>query len=629
MSDLGVKIGLEIHQQLETHKKLFCDCPSVLDDSYKVTLTRKLRPVTSEMGDVDVAALFEWKKGKSYLYLAPDRSSCLVECDEEPPHEMDREAIKIALGMALALNSTPIDEIYVMRKIVIDGSNTSGFQRTAIVSLGGFIEDKEGKVGIQTIAVEEDAARKVEDKKEEIIYNLDRLGFPLIEISTAPDIKSPEQAERVALEIGQLLRMTGRVKRGLGTIRQDLNVSISGGTKVEIKGVQRLELISTIIENEIKRQKTLLEIRDELKSRGVTEEVLRNLKVIDLTSIFTETGSKIIKAGLSSNGKVIGIKLPKMSGIMGREVMLGRRFGTEVADYVRVLAGLGGLFHSDELPNYGITLDEVNKVKETLEVKQGDGFIILVGDQEKLNIAAQIIKDRLIQALTGVPKETRGAEDDGTTRFLRPQPGSARMYPETDIPPISSFELIEEAKAYVPQSPEVKLKHFIEMGLNEELANLILRSPRIDTFEYLTEKYKNVSPVFIATLLENTLKYVKSKGGNLNLIDENVIETLVKEISEGKINKDSVADILIEFSTENGKKRISLEEIISNFHSISEDTLVTIIREEIEKNKEELLKRRDKAFNILMARVMGRVRGKAEGKLVAELIRKEVDNLLR
>ncbi len=206
-----------------------------------------------------------------------------------------------------------------------------------------------------------------------------------------------------------------------------------------------------------------------------------------------------------------------MSGIMGREVMLGRRFGTEVADYVRVLAGLGGLFHSDELPNYGITLDEVNKVKETLEVKQGDGFIILVGDQEKLNIAAQIIKDRLIQALTGVPKETRGAEDDGTTRFLRPQPGSARMYPETDIPPISSFELIEEAKAYVPQSPEVKLKHFIEMGLNEELANLILRSPRIDTFEYLTEKYKNVSPVFIATLLENTLKYVKSKGGNLKL----------------------------------------------------------------------------------------------------------------
>ncbi|WP_054845732.1 Glu-tRNA(Gln) amidotransferase subunit GatE [Sulfuracidifex tepidarius] len=621
MSDLGIKIGLEIHQQLETHRKLFCSCPSIMSDEYKVTLTRKLRPVTSEMGDVDVAALFEWRKGKTYLYHVPDASSCLVECDEEPPHEMDPEAVKIALGMAISLHATPVDEIYVMRKIVIDGSNTSGFQRTAIVSLGGFIEDKEGKVGIQTIAVEEDAARKVEEGKNETVYNLDRLGFPLIEISTAPDIKSPEQAERVALEIGQLLRMTGKVKRGLGTIRQDLNVSIMGGTKVEIKGVQRLELISTIIENEVRRQKTLLDIRQELKSRGVTEDMIKEIQQVDLTNVFLNTSSKIVRNGMS-RGKVIGMRLPRMSGIMGRDVMPGRRFGTEVADYVRVLAGLGGLFHSDELPNYGITLDEVSEVKRVLDVKEGDGFVILVGEKEKLNIAVQTIKDRLNQALIGVPKETRGAEEDGTTRFLRPQPGSARMYPETDIPPMKVEDLMEQAKLYVPQPPEVKLKHFIEIGLNNELANQMLKSPRIDLFEYLTEKY-NANPVFVATLLENTLKYVKSKGGDMNLVDEGVIETIVKHVSEGRISKDSVADILIEFTTSNK----NLQDVISKYTSISTDQLISLIRQEVERNRKELVEKKDKAFTILMSTVMSKVRGKADGKVVAELIRKEIEKL--
>ncbi len=621
MDELGVKIGLEVHQQLETGSKLFCSCPSMMSDEYKSTLSRKLRPVASEVGEIDIAALFEWKKGKSYVYQVPDSSTCLVECDEEPPHEIDREAVKIALGISVALHSNPVDEIYVMRKIVIDGSNTSGFQRTAIISLGGYVQDKDGVVGIQTIAVEEDAARRVENRKDVILYNLDRLGFPLIEISTAPDIKSPEQAERVALEIGQLLRMTGKVKRGLGTIRQDLNVSIKGGTKVEIKGVQRLDLISTIIENEIRRQKTLLEIRDELVSRGVNEDTINLIEVRDVTSVFSNTSSKIVKSGISQ-GKAIAIKLPNMSGIMGRDVMPGRRFGTEVADYVRVLAGLGGLFHSDELPNYGITMEELNKVKEILGVGERDGFIILVGEEGKLDLAVQTIKDRLSQALLGVPKETRGAEEDGTTKFLRPQPGSARMYPETDIPPLRTSELTKDLESYIPQSPEVKLKHFMEIGLNEELANQMLRSPKIDLFEELIEKYK-VNPVVVATLLENTLKYVKSKGGNITLINDEVIETLVREVSEGKISKDALPDILIDFST---SKR-DLREIISKYSSITTDQLVSIIRDEVEKNRKELTERKDKAFNILMSRVMSKVRGKADGKVVAELIRKEVEQL--
>jgi len=345
---LGLKVGLEVHQQLNTKHKLFCQCPTELDEKVGNSLERYLKPVMSELGEIDVAAYFEWEKGKKFVYDVPLNSSCLVECDEEPPHPMNLEAIMIGLAITIALHGNPVDEVLVMRKTVIDGSNTSGFQRTAIVGLGGYLDDVEGRISIQTIAIEEDAARKIEELKDTVRYNLDRLGIPLIEISTGPDISSPEQAKRVALEIGQMLRLTGKVKRGLGTIRQDLNVSISGGVKTEIKGVQDLDLIPKIIENEAKRQRSLLEIREALRSRLDKETFLENFMFKELTDLFRETKSRVILSELNRGGQVIGIKAPGFAGILGKEVMPGRRFGTEVSDYVKSLAGLGGIFHSDE-----------------------------------------------------------------------------------------------------------------------------------------------------------------------------------------------------------------------------------------------------------------------------------------
>jgi glutamyl-tRNA(Gln) amidotransferase subunit E len=262
--ELGLRAGLEIHQQLDTSRKLFCSCPThlVKENEPHDEFVRQLRPTRSELGEVDIAALFEWRKGRLYHYHAPRSVSCLVEADEEPPHEINREAVVIGAAMALAFGSTIVDEVYVMRKIVIDGSNTTGFQRTAIIALGGAVSLPSGKkVGIQSIAVEEDAARKIAEKGRFIHYNLDRLGIPLIEVSTAPDLETPEEVYEAALTIGQMLRLTGRVKRGIGTIRQDLNVSIKGGVKTEIKGVQRLDLLPKIVLYEAIRQKRLLEIR--------------------------------------------------------------------------------------------------------------------------------------------------------------------------------------------------------------------------------------------------------------------------------------------------------------------------------------------------------------------------------
>ncbi|MBI5253689.1 MAG: Glu-tRNA(Gln) amidotransferase subunit GatE, partial [Euryarchaeota archaeon] len=252
-----MKIGFEIHQQLETHK-LFCSCPSELkEEKPEVTVERRLRPTQSELGEIDRAALEEFLKGKSFVYEVYPDTTCLVELDEEPPHEPNEEAIDACLEVALMLNCDIVDEIHFMRKLVIDGSNTSGFQRTAIVAMDGYLETDKGRIGIPTICLEEEAARKIAEEENKTIYRLDRLGIPLIEITTAPDITTPEQAREVALKIGEILRATGRVKRGIGTIRQDINISIEGGARVEIKGVQELNQIPKIIEFEVERQKKL------------------------------------------------------------------------------------------------------------------------------------------------------------------------------------------------------------------------------------------------------------------------------------------------------------------------------------------------------------------------------------
>lgn len=272
---IGFKSGLEIHQQLETHK-LFCNCPSLVNDPNPVNLVfkRKLNLVAGETGEIDIAAKYEKEKDKEFIYYASNSSSCLVEYDEEPPQALNKEALDIALEIALLLNATIVDQIQFMRKIVIDGSNTTGFQRTALIAKNGFMETSQGKVEIQTICLEEEAAKKIEEKENSVIYKLDRLGVPLVEIVTATDIKSPQHAKEVAEKIGMVLRSTGKVKRGIGSIRQDVNISIKNGARTEIKGFQELNSIPLVIENEIKRQLKTTGLKNEVRkanSDGTTE----------------------------------------------------------------------------------------------------------------------------------------------------------------------------------------------------------------------------------------------------------------------------------------------------------------------------------------------------------------------
>ncbi len=599
---VGLKVGLEIHVQLNTGRKLFCNCPPVIrNDEPHFRVTRRLRPSMSELGEVDPAAMWEFRKHRVFVYEGYYDTTCLVELDEEPPHEPDPESLEVALAVAQMFNAKVFDEIYVMRKIVIDGSNTSGFQRTMLVAHDGLAKFFDYKVPIQTIALEEDAARKIEERGDTVVYRLDRLGIPLIEISTGILTYSPQEIMEVAYYIGHSIKMTGKAKRGLGTVRQDVNVSISNGAKTEIKGVPDLGLIPKVIEYEVQRQLNLLAIRDELRSRGVREDWFTE-DFIDVTDIFSGTKSNILRRVIDTGGRVIAIKVPGLRGILGKEVQPGRRFGTELADRVRVWTSLSGLIHSDELPGYGITGEEVSRVSSRLGV---DSFILLAGNNDRdLVDAVKVIIERIKEAMYGVPEETRAANPDGTTKFMRPRPGAARMYPETDLRPIRvTIEMLEKARSLIPEPIESRVNRYISYGMSRELAMQVIRSPYYDLIDYLIEEFKDkVSATLIANTLVNTLRSLQRDGVDVSRINEEHLRDLFNALSNGAITKEAIPDVL----------RAWAEEPSANINAIIGKLGLSKmsygeVREVVFKRARELgIKDRDKLIKALIRDLRGR-----------------------
>ncbi|MEM0014784.1 MAG: Glu-tRNA(Gln) amidotransferase subunit GatE [Zestosphaera sp.] len=627
---LGLKVGIEIHQQLATREKLFCACPAELagDEAPKKEVTRYLRVARSEVGEVDPAAQYEVMKGRNIIYEVPEGHACMVELDEEPPHDLNMEAVLIALAIAKALNSTPVDEIQVMRKIVVDGSNTTGFQRTAIVAVGGHILDEESVIRIQTVCLEEDAARKVDEGRGYVRYNLDRLGIPLVEIATAPDIGSPEQAMRVAFKIGLLLRLGGRVRRGLGTIRQDLNISIRGGVKTEVKGVGKLELIPKVVEYEVMRQLKLLEVKGELIRRGVSDSDLPCI-IKDVTELFTGSKSKLIASSISKGLGVYATPLKGFAGLLKVELMPGRRFGTELSDYAKAWGGVGGIIHSDELPSYGIGGDEKRRVFEHLGLDEArDAYVLVVGERDSAERALKAVVERARYALVGIPRETRAANPDGTTKYMRPQPGAMRMYPETDVKPIPvTQELLGRAEAFRPPTPEELLTVLVERHkLARPLAEQLIRDPLIHTYLNLVDELEGrVSPHVIATTLMMHLKGLKSEGLDVSAVGEDVLKTLLSKVGEGSVSRDAIPEILREYASHLGK--VGMDELIAKYAGMTEEDVDRVVRETVERLKETLLTKKEKAFSIVMGEVMKVIRGRADGKMVADLVRRRLSEL--
>ncbi|MEM2918518.1 MAG: Glu-tRNA(Gln) amidotransferase subunit GatE [Candidatus Altiarchaeota archaeon] len=612
---LNFKCGIEIHQQLDTHK-LFCKCPSdIRDDEPDVIVMRKMRAVAGELGDIDPAALYEFLRNKEIIYEAYSSSNCLVELDEEPPHALNEEALDIAIEISLLLNAKIIPELHVMRKTVIDGSNTSGFQRTLLIAIDGFLETSYGKVKIPTICLEEDSARKVIEQDGRVVYRLDRLGIPLIEICTNSEIKTAEHAREVAEKIGAILRATGKVKRGLGTIRQDLNISILNSERVEIKGIQDLRLITKVIENEILRQLMLIEIKNELLKRKFKKEILKD-EFVDVTEIFRNTNSKIIRNFINANGVVLALKLPCFSGL------LKGKFGPEIAQYARAYSNVKGIFHSDELPNYGISSNEVNAVREKLMLDNLDAFVLVSQEKEIAIKALKEVANRCRNAINGIIKETRKANDDGTTEFIRPLPGSERMYPETDenfiiIPE----EKISRIKVNLPKLPAEQISEIIKIGIGRELALQLLKLSLTEKFKIFVEKYKKVKPSIIANTLVSTPKEIQRRySAKVENLNDQHYNAIFKFLNEGKIAKEAIPEILIEFTKSPNKQ---IDEIIheKNLGILSDEEIEKIIENAIRENLKKIQELgKDNAKEFIFGRVMSFIRGRANAEKIINLI---------
>ncbi|MCQ2069543.1 MAG: Glu-tRNA(Gln) amidotransferase subunit GatE [archaeon] len=612
--------GIEIHQQLDT-KKLFCNCDSSLSEEGSGDIYRRLRPTTSEMGEVDRAALAQFLRGYGYRYQSCPCETCLVELDEEPPHEVNADAMETTLIFSELVNASVIDEIQFMRKIVVDGSNTSGFQRTSLIAVDGSIEAIGRKIGILSVCLEEDACRKIDTTDSDIIWRTDRLGIPLIEVATAPDMRTPEEVLEVAARIGSLLRATKRVKRGIGTIREDLNISIPEGARIEIKGVQELRLLPDFVSNEVKRQKMLVRVRDILKERGVQPVAV---ETIDVTDLFKTCEAKIIASALKANGKVLAVKLPGFAGVMNGDNKT-LRLGSEMAQYARTV-GVKGIFHSDELPNYGIEQEYVDSLRQFLGMTgENDAFVICAASAKKANDALVLAANRANQALIGVPEETRDPLPDGTTKYSRPLPGAARMYPETDVPPTRITEArLNRIKNNLPEFPEqIEARLVKTYGINAQQAKQIVRQGRDDLFCQIADEF-GLSAV-AATTFQNTFQELEHEGVDTDLLTYDDLYSVFAGLKANKFAKEAIPAILKEMVG-----GLDLEQIIKKLglSAVDAGEAAAIIEKIVNERADFVRSKGLGAIGPLMGPVMGALRGKIDGKQANDLLSAAIKKLL-
>jgi glutamyl-tRNA(Gln) amidotransferase subunit E len=607
---IGLTAGIEIHQQLNTKEKLFCHCLTLLRDSteHSGEFFRYLRVTESEMGEIDRAAQEEMKRDRKFQYYTYD-TTCLVENDEEPPAPLNDEALSVCLTIAKMFGMTPVRQVHTMRKLVIDGSNTSGFQRTALVAMNGALPDG-GE--IETICLEEEAAQRVRDD----IFSLDRLGIPLIEITTSPCMHTPEDVQKIAEYIGMVLRSTGKVKRGIGTIRQDVNISIRGGARVEIKGVQELNLIAEVVRREVQRQQSLLAIRHELIQRKAS--VHDNSQ--NVGDLFRETKSTVLKKAK----RIYAVRLEGFSGLVGREIQPDRRLGSEMSDYAKK-CGVGGIFHTDELPAYGVTADEVARLRVRMNAGDQDCVVIVaaVNDTQAACALNQVII-RALLALSErpVPEETRKMLDDGSSAYMRPLPGAARMYPETDVLPV----IIDDDRwnaTIVPELLTEKAQRYAkDYAIDLAYATQLALSEKLSLFERALAE--GIKPKLAAFTILSTYTELRREGVAVEKIPDKDYLATWHAVESGRAAKEAIPVLFRGLASGS-----TFEDVIRKLApAVSYEELESIIKKIIADRSDFVIQKGNAALGPLMGLVMTEVRGSVDGKIVSEILKKEINAAL-
>jgi glutamyl-tRNA(Gln) amidotransferase subunit E len=603
-AELGFMCGLEVHQQLLTERKLFCRCPAGKyhsGEDHDAEVLRHMRPTLSEMGEYDGTALMEFKTRKEIIYLLRNETVCTYEMDDAPPFEIDDVALDRSLGVAMMLGCNIVSEVHITRKQYLDGSIPTGFQRTAIVGTDGDIPYGDRTVHIRQISIEEDSCREVSDEGHVRVYRTDRLGMPLMETVTDPDMKTPIEAMEVGQIIRWLSRASGLVRSGMGTGRQDVNVSVTGGTRIEIKGVPSLRMIPRLTHNEALRQRTLVGIQGELAKRGVTAESIDG-RGYDVTQLVKNTTCSFIAKALSEGACVQAIPLPGFQRLLELDTQPRTKFLKEFSDRIRVIACI------DELPNLALSTQDLptlssgewRKVINACGVAEDIPVMIVWGSQQDTDTAIQEIAIRAREATQGIPSETRQALDDGTTGFERILPGADRMYPDTDLPPIRlDDERVDRIRTELPIRPWERVARCRELGVNENLAQRFARSKSWFLFEKLLpwlHEDDGLTPNQLASLL------LDRHCPRVALAHEKQwwVEHLAA-VQSGEVVLEAL------WSSQDG-------EVVQAEKDAPRAWFDAIVRE----LPDDFVRHEDKRLHALMGQVMPKLRGRVAGKLVKQ-----------
>lgn len=627
-TQLGFKCGLEIHQQLKTRKKLFCRCPSGIyqgPEDHNAEVVRHMRPTLSELGEYDGTALMEFKTKKNIIYRVKNVNACTYEIDDTPPFPLNREALDIAIEIALLLKTNIVGELHITRKQYLDGSIPTGFQRTAIVGIEGEIPISNKKIRIIQLSLEEDSCREVSDVGHLRIYTTDRLGMPLVETVTYPDMLTPDEAAEAGHYLRFLARSTGKVNTGMGAAREDVNVSVTGGTRVEIKGVARISWIPELTHNEGFRQKALLNIKEILNGRvPIPSEWKINSKKLPRGIVKADAAAVSV---LTQKGtRVVAVNLPEFKGILSYFTQPGKCFANELADRLKVIACLErpNMTHSEELDPALKGLVDFDAVKSLLKSGENDAQVVFWGPEDDVTTALETIEERCRLAFERVPNETRKSFKDGTTVFERVLPGPDRMYPDTDSSPIPiKEERIQAARSQMPADVSDCLSQLKKWKIPADTYHYILKRNLFPLIERIITDF-NPSPSFVGQLIGQHLKHIEGQIKPSAPFDYERIYLLFEYIKRNTLEKEILKYMLpivyqypnMDFDsilTTLEFRRLPKKEILSN---------IPVLKEKFKEIAHSDNPDSGKAMTLW---VMGRLRPLAVGNLDLAELRKNVE----
>jgi len=624
--ELGLKAGLEIHQQLLTDKKLFCHCPAGrYSRTYDAEILRHMRPTLSELGEYDGTALMEFKTKKEIIYRINHESVCTYEMDDTPPFEINQKALDIALEIASLLNYKLVDEIHIARKQYLDGSIPTGFQRTTIVGIDGWVPYQDRRIGLIQLGLEEDACREISDIGHQRVYITDRLGMPLIEMVTQPELRTPQEVADVANLLRWAVRSTGKVRTGIGAARQDVNVSITGGTRIEIKGVPRTPLIPLLVYNEAIRQYSLLQIRAELKRRDIVPETFRAVSA-DVTRYLTKTSWDPIYQALKRGELVYCVNLLGFRGILSYPTQTGKMFAREISDRVRVVACLTRLPNILTSESTEETIDSLagKRIRNAVNAKAEDALILVWGNAKDVQTGVQEIIIRAREATIGIPSETRQALADGTNGFERILPGPERMYPDTDLPPLAiTPERMHQIQTLLPTPLWERIEKYRQLQIPEHLIVSIASSPQASFFDELVQP-STLPARLIAILMFEKIHHWRRQRLDTARLTREVWRSLFQALEKYPPLEEAGSQLL---ETYLQNPEISFQTLLTEFISLQ------VTPDQIQPDIDRLMRenppvttKSDARQRYWMGKLMSRYRGRVSGREMRKLLARRMSH---